>query len=61
MNKKIKKLMSEKKLPLSLRNSLPLLVSDEEILWVPSVALCDRAKKTPARNGFYRISIETEN
>lgn len=61
MNKKIKKLMSEKKLPLSLRNSLPLLVSDEEILWVPSVALCDRAKKTPTRNGFYRISIETEN
>ena len=61
MNKKIKKLMSEHKLPLGLRSSLPLLVSDEGVLWVPSVALCDKVKKASKAEGFYRITIETEN
>lgn len=61
MNKKVKKLMSEKKLPLSQRYSLPLLVSADNVLWVPSVALSDTARNASRDDGFYRISIETEN
>jgi tRNA(Ile)-lysidine synthetase-like protein len=63
MNKKIKKLMSEKKIPLEMRNKLPLLVSNNEILWIPSVAVCDRIKEDKIKSGtdFFRISVIFEN
>jgi len=31
------------------------------VLWVPSVALSDTARNSSRDDGFYRISIETEN
>lgn len=43
MHKKIKKLMCDRKLPLPLRNRLPLLEDGQGILWVPSIALRDGA------------------
>ncbi len=63
MNKKVKKLISEKKIPLSQRNKLPLLVSGGEILWIPSVAVCDRIKTAKIKGGedFYRITVKFEN
>ena len=38
MHKKVKKLMCDRKLPLSLRARLPLLCDAEGILWIPHVA-----------------------
>ena len=63
MNKKAKKLISEKKIPLNLRNKLPLLVCKNEILWIPTVAVCDRIKKDKISIGtdFYRITIIFED
>lgn len=63
MNKKIKKLISEKKIPLNMRKKLPLLVCENEILWIPTVAVCDRVKKDKINAGvdFYRITIIFEN
>ncbi|MBO5715365.1 MAG: tRNA lysidine(34) synthetase TilS [Clostridia bacterium] len=63
MNKKAKKLISEKKIPLDVRNVLPILVSKNEILWIPSVAVCDRIKTDKIKSGdnFFRITIKFEN
>lgn len=63
MNKKVKKIISEKKIPLNMRRKLPLLVVNDEILWIPTVAVCDRIKRGKIKNGdsFYRISINFEN
>lgn len=44
MHKKVKKLMCERKLPLPLRNRLPLVLDADGILWIPHVALRDGAK-----------------
>lgn len=63
MNKKIKKLINEKKIPLEMRKKLPLLVKKDEILWIPSVAVCDRIKTDKLKSGtdFFRITIKFEN
>ena len=63
MNKKAKKLISEKKISLKMRNSLPILVSKNEILWIPSVAVCDRVKADKIKSGeeFFRITVEFAN
>lgn len=63
MNKKAKKIISEKKIPLNMRNILPILVSENEILWIPSVAVCDKVKLGKIKSGdnFFRITINFEN
>ena len=63
MNKKVKKLISEKKIPLNMRKKLPLLDCKNEIMWIPTVALCDRLKKGKIANNesFFRITIQFEN
>lgn len=63
MNKKVKKLLNEKKIPLNMRNKLPLLVCKNEILWIPTVAVCDKIKKDKINVGedYYRISVKFEN
>ena len=48
VNKKIKKLMCDKKVPLSDRDTLPLIYSDETVLYVPLCAVGDSVK---ARSG----------
>lgn len=60
MNKKVKKLFNEKKIPLNVRASVPILCVNNEILWIPSVAVCDRIKTDKINNGddFYRISVK---
>ena len=59
MNKKTKKLINEKKIPLSRRKKLPILVSDNKILWIPSVAVCDHIKTGKINEGedFFRITV----
>ncbi len=44
MHKKVKKLLCDKKVPLSKRNILPLLCDESGIVWIPGVALRDGAK-----------------
>ena len=45
--------------PLEMRKKVPMLVSNNRILWIPTVALCDDVKLNKI-NGedFYRISIK---
>ena len=59
LNKKVKKLMCDKKIPLEQRNKLPILVLNEEILWIPTVAVCDRIKKGKinGKSDFFRITV----
>lgn len=42
--KKLKKLMCDKKIPLEIRNSIPLLCLDGEIVYAPMCAISDSAK-----------------
>ena len=43
--KKLKKLMCDKKIPIGLRSSLPLICFGGEIVYAPACAVCDDAKK----------------
>ena len=61
MNKKVKKLLSEKKIPLNMRKKLPLLVTENEIIWIPNVSVCDRVRKSNKGDDFLRITIDFEN
>lgn len=63
MGKRIKKLMNEKKLPLDIRDRLPLLLDGDEVLWVPSAAVCDRLRVAKKEEGArcFLISIKFEN
>ncbi len=45
MHKKLKKLFCERKLPLKLREVLPVFQSGDEIIWVPYIASTDTDKK----------------
>jgi len=42
MHKKIKKLFCEYNVPIEIRDSIPLLCTDNEILWAPFVGVCDK-------------------
>ena len=44
MHKSVKKLMCDKKIPISQRNTLPVICDGEGILWIPGIAISDRAK-----------------
>lgn len=44
INKKIKKLMCDKKVPLYDRDALPLILSNNEIIYAPLCAICDSAR-----------------
>ena len=63
MNKKAKKLICEKKIPLEMRNVLPILVSKNEILWIPCVAVCDKVKRDKIKedDDFFRITVKFVN
>ena len=63
MNKKIKKLFNEKKIPLDTRKRIPLLVSDNKILWIPTIGVCDTVNRDKIKSGdnFFRIAIKLEN
>ena len=62
-HKKVKKLLNEKSIPLTKRKDLPFLVSNEEILWIPTVAACDSIKSGTINDGedFFRITVIFEN
>jgi tRNA(Ile)-lysidine synthase len=44
----VKELFIEKKLPLSVRASLPLLLLGDEVIWIPGYGRSELGKVTPA-------------
>lgn len=59
MSKSLKKLMCEKKIPVGLRDRLPLLCCKDEILWAPLTAQSDALKKDALsrEDVLYHINI----
>jgi tRNA(Ile)-lysidine synthase len=54
---KVKDLFINRKIPLSLRPSIPLLLSLGEILWVVGVRLAEGARVTPPAGMVIRVEI----
>lgn len=54
INKKIKKLMCDKKVPLHDRDTLPLVFSDDQIIYAPLCAISDKAR---TRGGEKALNI----
>jgi tRNA(Ile)-lysidine synthetase-like protein len=44
MRKSVKKLFCDLHIPPSLRKNIPLICDEKEILWVPFIGLCDKAR-----------------
>jgi tRNA(Ile)-lysidine synthase len=55
-HKKLKDLFIEKKVPLSVRSVLPLLLSGDEILWIPAYARSEIAKVGPQTREFLYVN-----
>ncbi|HYA29277.1 MAG TPA: tRNA lysidine(34) synthetase TilS [Acidobacteriota bacterium] len=56
-HKKIKDLLIDHKVALSLRAKLPFLVQDEEVLWVPGFGRSEIAKVTPGTSAILRLKL----
>jgi tRNA(Ile)-lysidine synthase len=56
-HKKLKDLFIEKKVPLEVRATLPLLLAGDEILWIPGFGRSDVAKIGPATREVIRVRL----
>jgi tRNA(Ile)-lysidine synthase len=56
-HKKIKELFIEKKVPLAVRSTLPLLLAGEEVLWIPGYGRSEIVKVTPETKEILRIRL----
>jgi len=54
-HKKVKGLFIDKKVPLSVRASLPLLATEDEILWIPGYGRSDTARLTEKTTFIFHI------
>jgi tRNA(Ile)-lysidine synthase len=54
-HKKVKELFIEKKVPLSVRASLPLLVLGSEVIWIPGYGRSEVGKVTPATEAILHL------
>jgi tRNA(Ile)-lysidine synthase len=54
-HKKVKELFIDKKVPLSVRASLPLLVLGNEVIWIPGYARSEVGKVTPATQAILHL------
>lgn len=57
--KKVKDLFIDKKVPLNVRATLPLVAAGEEILWIPGYARSEIAKIGPATREVLKIKLTT--
>jgi tRNA(Ile)-lysidine synthase len=55
-HKKLKDLFIEKKVPLSLRGSLPVVCSCGQVLWIPGYGRSDLAKVGPRTRTILRLN-----
>ncbi len=60
VNKKIKKLMCDKKVPLADRDMLPLIWSEKSMLYAPMCAICDSAKPKQGDGVIYVAIYRSE-
>jgi tRNA(Ile)-lysidine synthase len=60
-HKKVKDLFIEKKIPLSVRATLPLLLAGDEILWIPGHGRSEAAKIGPATTEILRLRVISGN
>jgi len=58
-HKKVKELFIEKKLPLSVRASLPLLVLGDEVIWIPGYGRSELGKVTSATKAILHLKAVT--
>ncbi len=56
-HKKVKDLFIEKKIPLSIRRNLPLLVAGDEILWIPRYGRSEVARPGPDAREILKVRI----
>ncbi len=56
-SKSLKKLMNEKKIPLSVRSRIPVICDDNEIVAVPLLGICDKAKAKKSCENFVNIDF----
>ena len=54
-HKKVKELFIEKRVPLSVRASLPLLLFGNEVIWIPGYARSESRKVTPATKAILHL------
>jgi tRNA(Ile)-lysidine synthase len=54
-HKKVKELFIERKVPLSIRTSLPLLVLGNEVIWIPGHGRSELGKVTPATKAILHL------
>jgi tRNA(Ile)-lysidine synthase len=54
-HKKVKELFIEKKVPLSVRASLPLLALGDEVIWIPGYGRGETAKLTPSTKAILHL------
>jgi len=58
-HKKVKELFIEKKVPLSIRSRLPILLMGEEILWVPGYARSEVARVSESTTAVLHVKATT--
>ncbi|MDO8700151.1 MAG: tRNA lysidine(34) synthetase TilS, partial [Deltaproteobacteria bacterium] len=56
-HRKVKDLFVEKKIPLSVRATLPLLLAGDEILWIPGNGRSEAAKIGPETEEILRLRV----
>ena len=58
ITKSLKKLFTECKTPLDIRNTLPVIADDEGVVWVYSIGVCQRCAVTDNTKNAYIIDVE---
>jgi len=56
-HKKVKDLFIDKKIPLSVRRTLPILVAGEEVLWIPCYGRSELAKAGPKAREILQVRV----
>jgi tRNA(Ile)-lysidine synthase len=56
--KKVKDLLIDKKIPIEIRNTLPMVINDKDIIWIPSVAKSALIKDDLGDGDIYLIDEE---
>jgi tRNA(Ile)-lysidine synthase len=59
-DKKLKDFLIDRKIPAELRDSLPLVIFNGEIVWIPGVEVSERFKVTPATSDEELYEVWTE-
>jgi tRNA(Ile)-lysidine synthetase-like protein len=59
--RKLKAFLNEKKVPIRMRNSLPIVLSDETLAWVPGFGISEFYKVTDTTTSILELVLTCEN